>query len=73
MRTLQIKQLNKKVNGLLSHKQRSVFPIMGGITTGEPTRAVTPEEQEILRSKGLPIPILISLNREQEFLKLIDS
>lgn len=46
---------------------------MGGITTGEPTRAVTPEEQEILRSKGLPIPILISLNREQEFLKLIDS
>jgi hypothetical protein len=61
----------KKIDEILDHKRLPIFPILGGVGPDEPTRDVTPEEREILRTKGLPIPVSISLKREQEFQKLL--
>ncbi len=68
----------RKIEDKLSNKfdkRLDIWPILGGLSThvpGEdipdrPSRPVTPQESEILKSKGLPIPICIDLSREEEF------
>lgn len=71
MNTARIRQLNKKIDKLLNTKNVVIFPIMGGLSMGDKCRNVTSEEAEILEAKGMPIPISISLNREQEFLEVL--
>lgn len=76
MNKTQIKKLNKQVDKIISRKKTlTIWPLLGGLSTyvpGEdipdrPSRPVTPQESEMLKSKGLPIPITIELGREEEF------
>lgn len=73
MKTSRLNQLNKKVDKLLSLKKVAILPIYGGASSGEPYRNVTPEEAEILQAKGMPAPITVCLNREQEFQQLLNN
>ena len=77
MNKAQIKQLDKKIDKIISFKQKiPIFPIMGGVSYNSSairviTRGVTPEEGRMAQIKGLPCPILIDLSREQEFLEYL--
>lgn len=73
MNKSKIDRLERQVTEVFKHKERPVFPIMGGFTAGEHIRQITPQEYEILRSKELPIPISISVNREHEFQEYLKS
>jgi len=72
-----IKQLNKKVDKIISRTQQFTFPIHGGFSNGPIpitfAREVTPQEAEILQRMNLPVPISIALDREKEFLELLSS
>lgn len=62
----------RKIEDKLNTKQKKkhiIWPIYGGLST-DPSlqvRNVTPQEAEILISKGQPVPICVALNREKEF------
>lgn len=66
----------RKIEEKLNAKQRSkriIWPILGGASSGEPYRDVTPQEAQVLVNKGQPAPIGIALGREKEFLKYLES
>lgn len=71
----------RRIEGKIHTKQRSkrvIWPILGGLSTApsvphESSRNVTPQEAEILISKGQPVPICIALSRENEFLEYLES
>ena len=73
MNAARIEQLNKKVDKMLSFKKVTIFPILGGASSGEPHRDVTSEEAEILHLKGVPCPIAVSFKREEEFQRLLNN
>lgn len=64
--SIRIRKLEDKISNKLD-KKTSIWPILGGAFEGDPYRDVTPEEGEILKHKGVPIPICIALSREDEF------
>lgn len=64
----------RKIEDKLNAKQgnmRVIWPILGGASSGEPYRDVTPQEAQILVSKRQPVPIGIALRREKEFLEYL--
>lgn len=66
----------RKVEDKLNAKQGNnsvVWPILGGASSGEPCRDLTPQESEILSNKGQPVPIAIALSREKEFQEYLKS
>ena len=66
----------RKVEDKLNAKQRSkhiIWPILGGASSGESYRDVTPQEGQMLVAKGQPVPIGIALNKEEEFLAYLES
>lgn len=65
-----LRKIEDKLNAKISNKQ-VIWPILGGASSGEQYRDLTPKESEILSNKGQPVPICIALNKEKEFLEYL--
>lgn len=67
-----LRKIEEKINAKACNKQ-VIWPILGGASSGEPYRNITPDEENVLINKREPVPIAVALSREKEFLEYLGS